>query len=109
MVISAQEKVYIRVNNETIKQVTQFKYLGSVIENNEKLDVEVQEKTRKTDEIFNSIKHTFLGKKVQKNIKVEVVRKIKRYGNKFRTLTDKQTGKINVMKVNFLLEKLREK
>lgn len=60
-----------------VGQVANYKYLRTVIEENTKIDGEINERIKKVGKIYNNMKSTFLGKReIDRKIKTEVVRKI---------------------------------
>lgn len=108
MIVSRENKTHsIKLQGKQIEQVESFKYLGSIIENNGKIDKEINDRMGKTGRIYNMLKSTFLGKKeVPTKIKTEVVKKVVRptimYSSETWTLTEKHKSRLNAMEMRFL-------
>ena len=63
----------IMLNGTQIEQVEHFnKYLGAIIEENGRIDKEINEKMGRSGNLFNIMKTTFLGKR-------EIPKKIKKH------------------------------
>lgn len=108
MVVSRENKTHsIKLQGKQIEQVESFKYLGSIIQNNGKIDKEINDRMGKTGRIYNMMKTTFLGKKeVPRKIKTKVVKKVVRptimYSSETWTLTEKHKTRLNAMEMRFL-------
>lgn len=108
MIISSGNKVHsIQINGQEIEQVDSYKYLGSIIESNGRIDKEINERMGKAGRIYNTMKTTFLGKReIPKNIKIEVIKKVVRptilYSSESWTLSGKQKTRINAIEMRFL-------
>ncbi|KAI4460658.1 hypothetical protein MML48_5g00010615 [Holotrichia oblita] len=80
MIIAREKRRHeIHLNGENIEQVEGYKYLVTFIEENRKLDKEMNERVKKPGKMFNSLKISFLGKReIGKEIKTEVIKRIGR-------------------------------
>lgn len=107
MIVGPTERKHeITIGGKTVEQVSNFKYLGSCISSNGKIDEEINERTATGGKIFNSIKTNFLGKaEIPKDIKVEVVKKVVYpalvYGSESWPITDKQKKRITSTEMRF--------
>lgn len=93
MIISMKERkhrisMYGQVGT---KQVSSYSSLGTIIEKYGKIDKEINERIGKVERLYKSLRNTFLDKKVSKEIKTQINKKVMRprilYGNESYTLT----------------------
>lgn len=108
MVIAPDKRRHhIYIEGRKLEQVEKFKYLGVWIQENGKLDDEINERVGSTGRLFNSIKSSFLGKKeVPKEAKVEVFKKVVTpiliYGCESWTTVNKHKSRVESMEMRFL-------
>jgi hypothetical protein len=55
--------LHIMCNNKELEQTTSFEYLGTIIDKNGKIEVEVLSRVRKTNNIYYQLNQTIFGKK----------------------------------------------
>jgi hypothetical protein len=59
--------LHIMCNNIELEQTTSFEYLGTIIDKNGKIEVEVLSSVRKTNHIYYQLNQMIFGKKVINN------------------------------------------
>ena len=63
----------IKIKEQLLEQVKGYRYLGTLIEYNGKVNEEILERTGKVGRLFNILKSTFFRKKkIRKEIKTQV-------------------------------------
>ena len=108
MIISKKEETHtITVDGTVLEKVNLFKYLGSVISANGKMDDDIIERIGAASRLFNSIRQPFLNKKeVTKKTKLAVYKSTfvptLTYGCESWTLTEKSKSKLQAMEMRFL-------
>lgn len=107
MIIGNTEQHVVKLGEEKLEQVNRFKYLGTIITGDGRIDEEIRERTAAGGRLFNSIKNSFLGKKeIPKDIRVEIFKKVVTpiliYGAETWTMTEKQKSKITAIEMRFL-------
>ena len=64
MIIFEEMKMHkIKLQQNVIRHVQSYKYLGTIIHSNGKIDLEINERLRKTGKMFNKMGTTLLRKR----------------------------------------------
>lgn len=108
MLISAKSiKHKIELEGTRLQQVDNFKYLGSVVNKDGKIDQELNSRITAASCLFNSIKWIFLNKReVAKQTKIAVYKSTYvptlSYSSEMWTMTQRQKGRLQAMEMRFL-------
>lgn len=97
----------ISIGNTSLEQVHKFKYLGSTISEDGKIDIEINERIGAASRLFHSIRNKFLGKReITKKTKLAVYKSTfvptLTYGCESWALTKKHKSKLQSMEMRFL-------
>jgi hypothetical protein len=80
--------------------VDTFKYLGVIINDNNKKDFEIQERIKNANKAYFMLQNIFKSKNIPKNTKIRiknsVINKILSYGSELWSLTKKERLQLNV-------------
>lgn len=110
MIINNKESELVRkieINGNTIEAVTAVEYLGSVITDDGRIEVDIANRMKKTRNIYYAINKPILQKQeIDKQVKLKVYNIIARptltYGSETWTINKKHESKINAGEMQFL-------
>lgn len=107
LISNRKEQHHIQIEGITLEQVDKFKYLGSTLNFEGKIEDEISERLEATGRLFNAMKTKFLSKKeVPKHVKVEVFKKVVTpvltYASESWTTSTKTISQITSMEMRFL-------
>ncbi|XP_068082743.1 LINE-1 retrotransposable element ORF2 protein [Anabrus simplex] len=108
MVISRNEERHcIMVDSKPLEQVTKFKYLGSIISSDGKMEEEITERIGTAGRLFNAIRTNFLNKKeISKGTKLAVYKSTfiptLTYGCESWVLTERTKSRIQATEMRYL-------
>lgn len=108
MVISTKQvKHSIKIGDTKLEQVEKYKYLGVIMQEDGKIDSEIEQRIGATGRLYNAIRKTFLEKKeIPKQTKVEIYKKVAvpvlTYSSESWTTTEKHQSRLTSMEMRFL-------
>ena len=102
-----QHKINIKIDDENIEQVTEFKYLGVDIHCNGYQEIEINNRVDKAMKIFHAMGQSFINKKeISRKTKINVFKTIYRpiltFGCETWILNKQQKSKIQAVEMRYL-------
>jgi hypothetical protein len=107
MTAKEPEILNIKIGEESLEQVTNFKYLGTIIESSGKQEIDINERIQKTTKTYHMMRQNFIKKKeISKKTKMTVFKTIYRpiltYGSETWVLTRPMKSKIQAIEMKYL-------
>lgn len=107
MVARETEEIDIKLREEKIQQVTQYKYLGVTIENSGRQETDIEERIDKTVKTYHAIRASFIKKKeISKGTKMTIFKTIFRpiltFGSESWVLNRRLESKLQAVEMKFL-------
>ena len=107
MISREEQKHNIKLEGQKLQQVNYFKYLGSTISHDGRVDDEIKNRTAATGRLYHMINKSFLNKKeISKNTKLTVYKTIYMptltYGCESWPMTSKHYSWIQTMEMRYL-------
>ena len=108
MVISKErQKIKIRLNDTEIEQVTEYIYLGTIIEENGQYEGEINSRISAAARLYMSMRNGFINKKeISRKTKMNIYKSIYLptllYGSESWILTEKQKSKLQAAEMKYL-------
>jgi hypothetical protein len=88
---------YVRINNRDTETVNQFKYLGSIITNNNDITLEISHRINRGNKCYYGLRNIFKSRLLKKDTKFKIyktlIRPVVLYGCESWTLTKKRGRK----------------
>ena len=94
--ITGHKKREIKINKYTFEKVDNFKYLGIIINENNKKEFEIQERLKNANKAYFMLQNILKSKNIKIHIKNSVINKILSYGSEAWSLTKKERSQLNV-------------
>lgn len=99
--------IQIQIENDTLEQVRNFQYLGVIIDEEGKQDLEINRRIEQTVKCYYALNRNFLSRKqISKKTKINIYKSIYRpiltYGCETWIMTDRQKSKIQATEMKYL-------
>jgi sorting nexin-29 len=97
---------YIRINNRDIERVNQFKYLGSIITNNNNISSEINRRIDMGNTCYYGLRNILRSRLLKEDTKCKIyktlIRRVVLYGCESWTLTKEEEEKLNIFERKIL-------
>ena len=103
----SRQKLKIKVDEEELEQVNQYQYLGVMIEQTGKQEMEINERIDKAAKMYYALNKSIIGKKevsrkTKMNVYKVIFRPILTYGSESWILNNRQKSKLQAMDMKYL-------
>lgn len=101
------QRIRIEVEGIILEQVTQFNYLGVIIDETGKQDIDLNERINKVNKLYYTMNKTFINKrevtkKTKMNVYKTIFRPILTYGSETWTLSNRMKKKLEATEMKYL-------